>query len=134
MFGAKEVKGIWDSITGFGFVFEVIDDPLDNSQYRDHDKSVSISILAVEERDDRKIMGMSLEDLQKFKTTLVGSITKLTSLESRKWAISTLKTGWIYVIVTPTIEWDQFYRHRIYPAVPISAGYRGNFTVSLPPR
>lgn len=134
MFGPKEIKSIWESIAGFGFVFEVIDDPLDTSQFREQCKSVSISLFALTERNDSKIMAMSHEDLRKRKSIYVGSITKLTPIELRKWAASTFETGWVYVFVAPTIEWEDFYEHRVYPAVPISAGYRGNFTVSLPPR
>jgi len=134
MFGSKEVKDAWYSIAGFGLLFEVNDDPDDNSEYRDRVKSLAVWLMPWESGDDSQIQAMPLPDLMKREPLFVGSITKHTTEEFRRWSISTLKSGWVTVIVTPTIEWEPYYIHRVYPAIKIMAGFRGNFVVSLPTR
>jgi hypothetical protein len=133
MFGPKDLQAVWGSVVGFGFTFEIVDDPFDNSPYRQQSKAISIWLFAQKTREDAKLSALGFEELMGLNPKFVGSITRETPLENRRWAISTLDTGWMSVIAAPTVEWDKLYLHRVYPAVPITAGYRGNFTVSLRP-
>ena len=134
MFGPKDIKGVWDSVAGFGFTFEVVEDPVDDSRFKDTPKAVAVWLLALKSNDDAQIGALDFAGLLKRDLIFVASITRETPVESRRWAKSTLEKVWLSVIAAPTAEWAQFYEHRAYPAVPIIPGYRGNFTVSLRPR
>lgn len=140
----KSLTAVWNSVTGFGFTFEVVEDPIDSSPFKDMPKAVAVWIIYHELPDDIQKHEIQKRDIQlgtldlgkllTLKSKFIASITRETPVENRRWAISTLKSGWVNVIAVPTVEWAQFYEHRVYPAVPLTAGYRGNFTVSLRPR
>ena len=133
MFGAKDLKGVWDSVAGFGFTFEVVEDPADDSRFRDMPKAVAVWLLALESNDDARIAALDFAGLSKRNLIFVGSITRETPVENRRWATSIFESAWMSVIAAPTAEWAPFYGHRAYPAVRTTTGYRGNFTVSLRP-
>ena len=105
MFGPKDIKGVWDSVAGFGFTFEVVEDPVDDSRFKDTPKAVAVWLLALKSNDDAQIGALDFAGLLKRDLIFVASITRETPVESRRWAKSTLEKVWLSVIAAPTAEW-----------------------------
>lgn len=148
IFGSKDIRDAWYSMTGFGLIFEVTDDPnnqpkLGNLEesvekpFKKHikepmEKPIEVWILPWSEGNDAEIRQMDAKKLQARKLIFCGSITKNTLPEHRMWSVNTFQEGWVSVIAAPTIEWNSYYTFRVYPAIKVVPGFRGNFAISIP--
>jgi hypothetical protein len=113
-------------------VFEVVDDPEDNSIYRGYLKPLNIWYISSPNRVD--VSKLSASDYRS-QANAVLNITKSTPRELRQdnRTAFTVKEGYLYVLAEPTEEWSTLYRSRGYAERIIETGYSYNIAVSVPP-
>jgi hypothetical protein len=132
MFGpAVDALKIFGKSVRLGILFEVVDDPDDQSQYFGHIKPVDVWLFASTAQLSPE--QSSLASIQK-SGTCIRNITKMTPAELRTHSITALDDGFLYVYAVPTPEWSGIYTHRQYAVVPVRTGRSYNFAVSLPAR
>jgi hypothetical protein len=130
MFGpAVDAFKIFGKSVRLGILFEVVDDPEDQSDYFGHIKPVDVWLFASKAQLSPE--QSSLASIQK-SGTCIRNITKVTPAELRTHSITAIEDGFLYVHAVPTPEWAGLYAHRQYAVVPVKTGRSYNFAVSLP--
>ncbi len=131
LFGTgKEIFDFFGNAVKVGIVFEVVDDPADNSPYVGYIKPVDVWIAALKKELSKQ---QATPALIRERGECVRNITKNTSPERRAFSFSTVEEGFFYVAAFPVPEWEQYYTVRTYAPIRIVTGKRFNFAVSLPP-
>lgn len=126
---AKDVFRIFGSSVKLGVLFEVVDDPEDDSNYFSHTKPVDVWLLAVEKQLPPEQVTL---DFQRNNGTCITRVTKATPPELRIYEVTSFTNGFLYVYAVPTPEWAHIYAERRYDVLPVKTGRKYNFAVSLP--
>ena len=131
MFSLKESVDFFGKAVSLGFLFELVDDPDDNSPYRAYVKAVDVWAYA---------SSVEQQDLAYTLANIMGSghcirnVTKSTPPELRRWSVPTFgQDGYLHVFAVPTPEWSSLYQPRRYKPISVKSGQRYNFAVSVPP-
>jgi hypothetical protein len=126
---ASDAFRIFGKAVRLGILFEVVDDPEDQTEYFGHIKPVDVWLFA--SKTELSPGQSTLASIQK-DGTCIRNITKTTPAELRTYSITAFENGFLYVYAVPTPEWAAIYTHRQYAVIPVRTGRSYNFAVSLP--
>src|SRR4029434_8016989 len=120
---------MFTKVINLTIVFEVVDDPEDDSSYRGYLKPLNVWYISSPKRVD--VSRLSASDYRG-QANAVLNITKSTPRELRQDSRTafTVKEGYLYVLAEPTEEWSTLYKPRRYTERVIETGFSYNIAVS----
>lgn len=134
MLGVQPLLDYAKSKIKLSLVFEVVDDPDDQSDYRTYLKPVDVWFVFSRDSRDIPFDPNDYRSLAAAEVMFYPGLTKQTARDIRQWASldTAFDQHYLYVLAEPQKEWAHLYGTRQYK-LRVGVGRTYNIAVSLPP-